>query len=412
MISACNALLLTVVAAGIDVDVSELDGTLHAGQLLSVSTDEIVLQTIEGSVTLPTRKLFALTPMLVDEDGALPESLVVDLVDGSELHCERIQIESGRAMIEFPEGEPVNTLSRSIRAVRFKKQNADLQRQWEEIEASKASADLLVLRKTVESTDDDGVDQVVANLDPLEGVVYAIDDDKVDFEFDGTRIEVPRQKVEGVIYFRRSSSRQAESVCRVIDRSQTAWHVKSLQLKEGVLKGVSAGGVRVSLPIAQLAKIDFAIGNLVFLSDLTAESIEWIPKIQSRATPASVKEFYQPQTDRGFYGGPLMLDAKSYQKGLSLHSRTTMSYRLTREFRRFAATVGIDDRFRADGNVTLTISGDGEELLLQRISGDHDPVQLDVNLEGVRRLTILVDFGDDNMQVGDYLNLCNARLMK
>jgi hypothetical protein len=33
-------------------------------------------------------------------------------------------------------------------------------------------------------------------------------------------------------------------------------------------------------------------------------------------------------------------------------------------------------------------------------------------MRGVRRLTILVDFGEDGSDLGDHLNLCNARLTK
>jgi len=107
----------------------------------------------------------------------------------------------------------------------------------------------------------------------------------------------------------------------------------------------------------------------------------------------------------------LVLDTHSYEKGLALHSQTKLSYRLTREFERFAAVAGIDDRYRLDGNVTLTISGDGKQLLSENLAGSKQ-VNIDLDLRGVRRLEILVDYGEDKVGYGDYLNLCNARLMK
>jgi len=43
--------------------------------------------------------------------------------------------------------------------------------------------------------------------------------------------------------------------------------------------------------------------------------------------------------------------------------------------------------------VLLVIRGDGRELLRQTISGQQPPVPLDLNIEGIRRLEILVDLG-------------------
>jgi hypothetical protein len=107
-----------------------------------------------------------------------------------------------------------------------------------------------------------------------------------------------------------------------------------------------------------------------------------------------------------------MLGGESYERGLALHSRTLMAFRLTEPFERFAATVGIDDRFRSGGNVRLVISGERGLLLEKTIASQDEPLELDIDVRGVRRLQILVDFGEDRSDNGDHLNLCNARLTK
>ena len=108
----------------------------------------------------------------------------------------------------------------------------------------------------------------------------------------------------------------------------------------------------------------------------------------------------------------MMLDGQSYDRGLSLHSRTLIAYRLTEDYQHLLATVGIEDRFRSSGNVRLVISGEKGILFEKAITGRDGPLELDVNVQGVRRLQILVDFGADQSDVGDHLNLCNARLTK
>ena len=45
------------------------------------------------------------------------------------------------------------------------------------------------------------------------------------------------------------------------------------------------------------------------------------------------------------------------------------------------------------------------------VTGLEPARRIEVDLTGVRRLTILVDFGDFG-DVGDHLDLCDARLVK
>ena len=94
-----------------------------------------------------------------------------------------------------------------------------------------------------------------------------------------------------------------------------------------------------------------------------------------------------------------------------MRSRTEVVYRLPDKFRTFAATAGIDDRVRASGNVRLVISGDDKILHESTITGADQPVELELPVEGVKRLKILVDYGDD-VDVADHLDLCEARVSK
>ena len=122
------------------------------------------------------------------------------------------------------------------------------------------------------------------------------------------------------------------------------------------------------------------------------------------------QEFNSPKMDRNRNGGPLEVDGTKYAKGLCIHSRTTIVYRLRGRFSRFKAVAGIDQEFRDLGNVQLVIHGDDKVLFDAAIAGKTAKT-LDLDVAGVRRLTILVDFGE-NMDIGDYLDLCGARFEK
>ncbi|MFM7845227.1 MAG: NPCBM/NEW2 domain-containing protein, partial [Planctomycetota bacterium] len=119
----------------------------------------------------------------------------------------------------------------------------------------------------------------------------------------------------------------------------------------------------------------------------------------------------QPRRDRGFDGGRLQLGGQSFDKGLALRSRSTMVFRIPKGFNRLVATVGIDDRVRENGHVQLVIQGDSKVIFNEPITGRDRPRELDLDLTGAKRVTVLVDFGEE-LDVADFLNLCNARFTK
>jgi hypothetical protein len=102
---------------------------------------------------------------------------------------------------------------------------------------------------------------------------------------------------------------------------------------------------------------------------------------------------------------------ESYDRGISLHSRTRIAYDLPVGVRYFRARAGIDAANRQSGHVRLVIYGDREQLFATEVSGRDGPRDISVDLTGVRLLELFVDYGE-NQDVGDHLNLCNARLIK
>ena len=59
----------------------------------------------------------------------------------------------------------------------------------------------------------------------------------------------------------------------------------------------------------------------------------------------------------------------------------------------------------------LSIFGDDRPLLETEIAGDQPPQPIQLDIAGVKRLKIVVDYGQ-NLDTGDWLNLCDARIVK
>ena len=285
---------------------------------------------------------------------------------------------------------------------------------------------MLVIRKTstvTEIVDDEEVERQVVALDSLEGVIKNVTAETVQFQYDDELIPVKRDKVEGLIYFHSAGGRLPDPVCRVSDADGCAWMVKSLALADGGISLETIAGVKARVDLDSVRKFDFSAGKIAYLSDLEPLNVEWTSDIPLAKPLESERLLYLPRRDRGFLKGSKLklvttdekghVAPREYEKGLAIHSRTLIEYNLPGEFQHFLAEAGIDASVRdAGGHVRLVISGDGRELFSRDVSADEtEPISIELPVAGVRRLSILVDFGQ-RLGTGDHLNLCNARVTK
>jgi hypothetical protein len=424
-----HLLIATAVLTAVPVDVQPLEGDPTSGELVSLDDSQAVVE-IDGEPT--TYRLADLISLSVaGSAGTSPAKsaeILVTMIDGTRVYCSGYTVASGKATLTISGDQKLETPTASITSVQLKKPNdEELQKQWLAIQERESAGDRVVIRKTsTVVVDDDGLEKTedkVTALDWLEGVLYDVTDEIVQFKFNDTLIPVKREKVEGVFYFHAAGGRSADPVCRVLQADGSAWNARSITLEGDAVQLVSTTGLKATLPIQQIEKFDFSTGKILYLSDAEPELVQWTPFIAP--TSESEKLWYAPQPDGkgGFAGGSMILSVPNangnqktveYRKGLAIHSRTRMVYRIPEGFQRFAALAGIDERVRVSqgGSVDLVITGDGETLLEKRITGkDESPLPIDLDIAGVRRLGILVDWAD-NADIGDHLNLCNARITK
>lgn len=400
-----------LVVGGIDVEVSLLDGSTVSGQLVSLTDDGLEL-TADGKRQIDLSELLTLS---VKNPPPAPEvigSLRVELVDGSQLRATQYTVSAGKAEIALAGGGAVTVPTRSVHSVRFQKQNESVNRQWEDIERSELRGDVVVVRKTV---DGDTAGVPTYSLDYLDGVLGDVSDTKVQFTFDADRVDVPRTKLEGLIYFHPPGRELPGTLCTVFDAGGSQFNAKKVSVIESVVKLELASGVAHTILLSNFLKIDFSAGRIVFLSDLTPTAVDWSSYLDVSRTLPSLARLYQPRSDRSFGGGKLRLkgerEVQEYPKGLAIHSRTSLIYQLPPGMRKFQAIAGIDESVRTGGHVRLVIHGDNQQLVDEIVAVDQKPIPIDVEITDFRRLKILVDFGEQ-LDIGDSLHLCNARVTK
>src|SRR5690606_29653174 len=123
------------------------------------------------------------------------------------------------------------------------------------------------------------------------------------------------------------------------------------------------------------------------------ESIKYRDYFGKRAN-TSAALLFAPRNDQSFDGHPLAIGKQVFAKGLAIHSRTELDYRLPGKFSKFLALAAIDDNVRPAGDVTLRISLDGKVLGEHQITGKQNaPLKLEYDITGGSRLSIFVDYG-------------------
>jgi hypothetical protein len=387
-------------------EVQPLEGPRLAGRLIALDAKQVTIETASGRVSLDLAKVASLSAQ--SKPLPPPAKVWIDLVEGSALAAGEYTVHEGRARIALAGGDLLELPVREVAAVRFLSGPEAMAAQWARILALKAQSDMLVVAKA-------------ESLDYHKGVLGDVTAAQAHFELDGEPLEVKRSKVYGLIYYHAAAApapgppvagAPPEGAYTVLDAGGSRWSVRALAFSDH-WEWTTAGGRTVRRGPEQLASADLSRGKIVFLSDLVPDSAAYTPLWGMEKELPSRLELFRPRQDQNMESKPLRIGGKTYAKGLWLHSRTEMVYRLPGRFSRFEAVAGIDDDVRPRGHVHLVIRGDDKVLLDTTVSGsDKDaahPISLD--LSGVRRLVILVDYGDD-LDVADHLDLGDARLIK
>ncbi len=394
------SLISLIVFGAVPVEVRPLAGPSFRGELVELSAEAVVVQTEGGPRKLDLADLWELTAAQATAPLDRPATVWVELMDDSLIRGDGYTAAAGTATVRTLTGQPLSIRTAAIRAVRFRDYASAPQfaQRWQEISAAKATGDSLVIRRG-------------ENLDQLTGAIREVTDDAVQFESDGETVQAKRTKLEGLLYYHPAAAELPRRSAQVTDVSGSHWSVKSLRKAGEQLELVTVAGVSASLPLAHLRRIDFSSGNSQWLDALEPQSVSWRPFIQTRLPNEMAARLFEPHGPGTPGGHPLLLAGQEYDRGLTIRSRTELVYRLSGEFRQFLAVAGIDDRVRPAGNVRLVISGDDRELFAETITGSDEPMPINVDITGVKRLKILVDFGQQ-LDLADCLDLCDARITK
>lgn len=392
-------LAIFLLSAAPTVELRTLDGRNLTGELTACDAAGVRVETVDGAVDTPAAEIWEITPSgELSAPRANPDAVTVELTDGSRIVADKYAVADGEATLQLSESVSLVVPTSGVANVRFAV-SPELEQQWQDVLTKEVAGDLVVIKK-------DGA------LDYLEGVLGNTDaDGGFAFTLDGETLPVKRSRLAGIVYFQKAADPLSAPIAIVTDTGGSRFAALELSLGEGALSGKSPAGANFSVPLEQLAKIDFSQGRVAYLSDMQWLRYEWTPYLGAGKLPKVLTDYYTPRLDRALEAPGLLVDGQRFTKGLSLHSRSELAYRLDGQYRRLQTLAGIDDRTEGLGAVRVVIRGDDRVLWEGEIAAGRPPEMLNLATDNVRILSILVDYGPDQ-DTGDHLDLCDAKVIR
>lgn len=351
-----------------DTRIERTDNSVAKGTLLTVDEESATLTTADGKESLP----IATMRRIVREQSqrAAAPTVKVVLIDGGELAGTDVLQEKEAIILTAAEGR-IEIPAAQVRRIAWLAAG-ESEPAWREALPPKPSSDLLVIRR-------EGVPEFV------ECAVASIGSDTITVVLDGETIPVKRGKVAGIEWLREKTEPPGGVVVLVfggrLQAKTVSWSREGLVIDD-----------RIRLPAASLRTIDYSAGRTVPLSTVEPETIDVKPFFGDLGTVPGLAAFFAPRTIAPDDGPAVLL----------VRPRTVVTWRVPPDSRRFHATLERDTPAAAPTQVEVVLAIDEKEIFRRRIDATaaNQPVAIDADVSGGRRLTLTVDFVPSDIGCG------------
>jgi len=351
-----------------DTRIERTDNSVARGTLVALDGETATLTSADGKQSLP----IATVRRIVREQSrrtAAPTVKVV-LIDGGELAGTDVLQEKDTMVLTAAEGR-IEIPAEQVRRIAWLAAG-EAEPAWRDALPPKPGSDLLVVRR-------EGVPEFV------ECAVASIGADTINVVLDGDTIPVKRGKVAGIEWLREKTETPGGVVVLVfggrLQARSVSWSPEGLVIDD-----------RIRMPAASLRTVDYAAGRTVPLATVEPETIDVKPFFGDLGTVPGLAAFFAPRTI-ATNGGPAVL---------LVRPRTVVTWRVPPDSRRFHATLERDAPAAAPTQVEVVLAIDEKEIFRQRMNAAAagQPVVIDADVSGGRRLTLTVDFVPSDIGCG------------
>jgi hypothetical protein len=364
-----------------------LDGQAVSIQSLAIAAGKLSGDGVPADLTLDDLRRIEL-PVPSGAVGGEKPMVIVELRAGGRILAKDVSLANDKCQIHWPGGEPLTVPIDAVRAIHLEPAAASPEYDGA-LAAPSPDLDRVLLRAEA------------GKIDSVTGLVESVTADEVKFELEGQSRAVPRAKVFAIVVAQPDTG---DVVPPALVELQGGSRVggELVSLADGKLAVQVAGGGKAELPWAGVRRVLIRSARMAFLSDLK-------PSATEQQTIATIARPWQ--RDKSVLGKPLTLGTRVFEKGIGVHSRSSLSFDVDDRYDVLAATIGIDAETDGKGDCIFTVLGDGQPLFTQQMKGSDAARDISIPLGGVKQLTLLVEPGAD-LDLADHADWCDVRVIK
>jgi hypothetical protein len=253
-----------------------------------------------------------------------------------------------------------------------------------------------------------GEDVALVNNDDkhaiVKGIVKGRDGDVLLFRFNDNDRRLAINKLKGLRFAKNPKPLPARTH-QVTFANGDVLHGTVIAADDQQITLATPWGEKVEVAASQVAAIAVLNGRRVYLSDLQPTAVEEVPYFS---------RVMRYRRDVSFNGEPLRVapDGPPLSRGLCVHTYSALTFDLAGGFTTLRTIVGFQQPQGKLGRASLRIEADGKVLWENAdMRGIESPVELNLDVKGVKKLTLIADFGQEQ-DVGDRVVWGEARVVR
>jgi hypothetical protein len=386
-------------------DVTTTAGKKISGKLVSVDAQGITFSTAAAQVPIPGRDIVVVdlgNPVLPAPKETYSEIELTDnstfrvakfALKGKKFETESLPLPTGKAApnYDIPMGTVFSAMKRA--------DDPKHREAWKKMLTTRGKRDLYV-------------QQEETGLTYLQGTILKGSDDGTTVSFEkengGKPDDLRLLRAAGLVFAQPQPATIAPTVCRVYDIYGNSLNATAIAISpEGVTVTTVAGATVKYSSTAALSKLDYALGNVAYLSDLD-------PQVDAPVLPPEEKKLNPTAAflkDRSLSNDSIKLDNAIFPKGLCVAPDTVLTFNIGGDYAQFKATIGIDENgSNATSAARVTIEADGQVLFTETLKRKDKAKGVVLAVKGVKSLRVIVEA--DTPLNGNYVTFAEARVQK
>jgi NPCBM/NEW2 domain len=363
-----------------------LDGSIVPFRSLQIENELLRGDDLPPNLTLDDLRRIEL-PAEREFEQQKPKA-VVTLRFGGQVRATSISIADDKCHIEWSAGRPLSVPVDFVRAVRFNltPSSAEFQKA---LAAHSAELDRVFV------TDDQGQTSSVT------GSIDVLDSDRLTLNVNEKEQRVPASKLYGFVVAQPATT-ESPPKCLVTFRDGSTLGGDVLTVANSQASLSLPGSGKAEFAWSAVVRVSVRSIRVAFLSDVKPIAEEQQPLL-TLPQPA--------QRDKSVSGGPLTLDKQTFEKGLGVHARSSLTFAADKRWDKFAVTIGLDAAAGGKGDCVFVVIADGQRLLARPMKGTDPPAEIELAITGRESVTLLVEPGE-GLDLADHADWCDARFIK